>query len=396
MDIRSNRRRVQKGTPWWCCVPSGGEPMKTCLVILMLALTGCSSTGVVPMDKNTYMVAKRSAQLGFGPADGPKADVYREAKEFCAKQNKEVETVALNMTDSGFARPARAELQFRCIDANGPDLKGAKLIKDVESRMKPARKSDVDDLPSEKYKSHQKAYALVIGIEQYRQKLPSADFAAHDAKIMSEYLTKVLGYPEENVITLTNEQASIGDFIKYFEKWLPNHVEKDSTVFVYYSGHGTPNPNTMDAYIVPYDGDPTFIEQTGYSLTRMYNTLAKLPAKEIVVVLDSCFSGAGGRSVLAKGARPIVISVENPVLLSQKIVVIAASSGDQISSTYEEKGHGLFTYFILKGLKNEDVIKPDGSIMIGELFGYVKPQVERLARRIYNNEQSPQIIGQKH
>jgi len=370
--------------------------MKTCYVILMLALTGCSSTGVVPMDKDTYMVSKRSAQIGFGPADGAKADVYREANEFCAKQNKKVETVALNMTDSGFARPARAEIQFKCVDANGPDLKGTRLTKDMESRVQPARKSDVDELPSEKYKSNQKAYALVIGIEQYRQKLPSADFAAHDAKIMSEYLTKVLGYPEENVITLTNEQASIGDFIKYFEKWLPNHVEKDSTVFVYYSGHGTPNPNTMDAYIVPYDGDPTFIEQTGYSLTRMYNSLAKLPAKEIVVALDSCFSGAGGRSVLAKGARPLVISVENPVLLSQKIVVLAASSGDQISSTYEEKGHGLFTYFILKGLKDEDVIKPDGTIMIGELFGYVKPQVERIARRIYNNEQSPQIIGQKH
>ena len=64
--------------------------MKTCLVILTLVLTGCVSTGVVPMDKDIYMVSKRSAQFGFGPADGVKADVYREANEFCEKQNKKV------------------------------------------------------------------------------------------------------------------------------------------------------------------------------------------------------------------------------------------------------------------------------------------------------------------
>jgi hypothetical protein len=94
--------------------------MKTCLVILTLVLTGCVSTGVVPMDKDIYMVSKRSAQFGFGPADGVKADVYREANEFCEKQNKKVETVTLNMTDSGFARPGSASLQFRCVSDNAP------------------------------------------------------------------------------------------------------------------------------------------------------------------------------------------------------------------------------------------------------------------------------------
>ena len=64
--------------------------MKTWLVFLALVLTGCASTGVVPMDKDTYMVAKRSAQFGFGPADGVKADVYREANDFCAKENKKL------------------------------------------------------------------------------------------------------------------------------------------------------------------------------------------------------------------------------------------------------------------------------------------------------------------
>ena len=72
---------------------------------------------------------------------------------------------------------------------------------------------------------------------------------------------------------------------------------------------------------------------------------------------------------------------------------MTASSGDQISSAYEEKGHGLFTYFLLKGIKDEDVVKPDGSIKIDELFGYIKPRVESVARKQYNNEQSPQLMG---
>jgi ankyrin repeat protein len=79
-------------------------------------------------------------------------------------------------------------------------------------------KSDVDEPPEIKVKPNKNSYAIVIGIEQYRQKLPKADFAAHDAKTMTEYLTKVMGYPEENVVTLLNDRALKSDMEKYFEK----------------------------------------------------------------------------------------------------------------------------------------------------------------------------------
>ncbi len=253
-------------------------------------------------------------------------------------------------------------------------------------------KSDIDELPVIKTKQNKNSYAIVIGIENYRQKLPKADYAVADAKIMTDYLTKVMGYPEENVVTLTNDRAALGDLTKYFEKWLWNNVEKDSSVFIYYSGHGAPNPKTGDAYLVPYDGDPSFIDQTGYSLKRLYESLGKLPAKEIIVALDSCFSGAGGRSVIAKGARPLVMTMEKFAVPSN-VAVLSASSGEQISSTYEEKGHGLFTYFMLKGIKGDGDANGDGKVEIGELFDYIKPQVERIARKTYNNEQSPQLIA---
>ncbi|MDD5712229.1 MAG: caspase family protein, partial [Smithellaceae bacterium] len=255
--------------------------------------------------------------------------------------------------------------------------------------------SDVDELPAAKPQLNHKAYAIVIGIEQYRQKLPRADFATHDALTVTEYLEKVMGYPEENVVTLLNDKASKSDFEKYFGKWLRNNVEKDSSVFIYFSGHGAPNPNTGDAYLVPFDGDPAFIDETGYSLKRLYGELGKLPSQEIVVMLDSCFSGAGGRSVIARGARPLVMNLQTALVLPENVTVMSAASGSQISSTFEEKGHGLFTYFMLKGIKGENVVKKDGSLELDDLFSYVKSQVERVARKQYNNEQSPQLLFEK-
>ncbi len=279
--------------------------------------------------------------------------------------------------------------------AKKPDPGGQSMaVKSTTSSTSPLPiKSDVDELPFMNAKPNKHAYAIVVGIEEYRQKLPKVDFAVSDARLVSEYLTKVMGYPEENVVLLTNDKALQSDLTKYFEKWLHNNVEKGGTVFVYYSGHGAPDPKTGGAYLVPYDGDPSFISETGYSLKRMYDTLGKLQAKEIIVALDSCFSGAGGRSVLAKGARPLVLNLQDTIVSSLNMTVMAAASGDQMSSTYDEKGHGLFTYFMLKGIKNEGVVKSDGSIAISDLFGYLKPQVERISRKQYNNEQTPQLIG---
>lgn len=99
---------------------------------------------------------------------------------------------------------------------------------------------------------------------------------------------------------------------------------------------------------------------------------------------------------MAKGARPLVMNIsESPIFSSNNITVFAASAAEQISSTYNEKGHGLFTYFLLKGIKNENVVKQDGSLKVDELYGYLKPRVERIARKQYNNDQTPQLMGRK-
>lgn len=98
--------------------------------------------------------------------------------------------------------------------------------------------------------------------------------------------------------------------------------------------------------------------------------------------------------MVAKGTRPIVIMPESPALLLGKTVVLSASAGDQVSNTYSPKGHGLLTYFFLKGLMEGADKNPGKVFDVQELFSYVKPSVQGIARRDYNNEQTPQLIGE--
>jgi Uncharacterized protein containing caspase domain len=133
---------------------------------------------------------------------------------------------------------------------------------------------------------------------------------------------------------------------------------------------------------VPYDGDPNYLPVTGYSLKRLYENLGKLEAKEVIVVLDSCFSGAGGRSVLAKGARPLVMMASTGAL-SSNMVVLSATQSSQISTSSPDKGHGVFTYYFLKAIK-------DGKKDIAEIYEHISPQVEDEAKQL-NVQQSPSI-----
>jgi hypothetical protein len=84
------------------------------ILLACLAMAACASTGVVQTDAGVYMIAKKSPQVGFGPPIGVRAEVYKEANEFCAKQGGEVETVNLELANAGFAKSAAATLQFRC------------------------------------------------------------------------------------------------------------------------------------------------------------------------------------------------------------------------------------------------------------------------------------------
>ncbi len=234
-------------------------------------------------------------------------------------------------------------------------------------------------------------YAVVIGIEDYAD-IPDAVYAERDAAAVRRFFA-ALGVPERNIVSLTGSRATKTGLEKTLEAWLPNNVSEKSRVFVYFSGHGAPDPKTGDAYLVPSDGDPQYLAQTGYPLKRLYAKLAELKTKHVLVALDSCFSGAGGRSVLAKGTRPLVGKVNVAVAAKNSIAVLSASGGDQISGADEETGYGLFTYNLLQGL-NGGAKDAEGKITLQSLYEYVKPRIADQARRV-NREQTPQLSGGK-
>ena len=149
-----------------------------------------------------------------------------------------------------------------------------------------------------------------------------------------------------------------------------------------------PDRNWESASHGTWDADSQFLSDTGYPVKRLYQKLNGLKAKQVIVAMDSCFSGAGGHSVLAKGARPLMSRVDAGNSSDMgKIVVLAAAGAEEITGEEENQGHGLFTYYFLKGLNESG-----GKNSVGQIYGYLKPKVEEAARQS-NRGQTPQLLG---
>ena len=248
------------------------------------------------------------------------------------------------------------------------------------------------------------AIALVIGNHNYdHPDVPAVKFAIHDAEMMKQYLIKTLGYKNGNIIFETdvtkskfeallgiagNHRGTLYDYIK----------PSKSDVFIYYSGHGAPDPNNRKGYFAPVDCDPAKISLNGYSLDTFYENLSKLEAKSITVVIDACFSGgtsSGG--MLIANASPVGIEIDNPTIAKKNTVILTSSKGNQISSWYNEKKHGLFTYFFLKAISGSADINRDNQVTFQEIYDFISDRAEGVpyfAKRLYGGRiQTPDIQG---
>lgn len=230
-------------------------------------------------------------------------------------------------------------------------------------------------------------YAVVIGVEGYRA-LPTASYADNDAAAMTRAL-RDLGVPEENTVVLRGSRAGLVEIAKYVEEWLPRRATRSSRVYVFFSGHGAPDVASGEPYLMPWDGDASFVKSTGYPLERLYAALEKLPAGEVVVALDSCFSGSGGRSVLAPGLRPLV-NVRMPAKTPRRVSVLAASEASEAAGGLPSARHGAFTYHLLAGLGGAADADADGHLTLAELHAYARKRVILDARE-QNREQTPTL-----
>jgi hypothetical protein len=240
------------------------------------------------------------------------------------------------------------------------------------------------------------AIAVVIGVERYAT-LPPARFAARDAQLFRRYAASAFGVPDDrnHLYVRTDADATGNEFRKLFgdDGWLARRVQPTTDLYVFFSGHGAPDLKTRTPYLLPSDADAAYPRETGVALNALYQQLAKLDVRSVTVFLDACFTGATRSSgTLFSGARPIVISVEQPALLRDNFAVIAAAGSDQIASEYPAKRHGLFTYFAMLGLRGAADADADGAVTVGELERYLGGHVPGVAAQL-DREQKPVVIA---
>lgn len=245
---------------------------------------------------------------------------------------------------------------------------------------------DVDtNIPTTKRKNKH-TMALIIGNEKYSAPdVGNVPFAERDAAAFASYCQKTLGIPVTQIRSHSNLTAAqmrrqvqlLQEKVKAFNG--------DMNVIFYYSGHGVPNGEGSDTYLLPVDADGLDMESC-YSLKRLYSELEQMNAKNVLVLTDACFSGKGrGQDFIGKerGERGIARMANSPAPQG-KMVVFSAAQGDETAWPYKQKAHGLFTYYLLKKLQESE-----GNCTLGELSDYVEKNVVRSSLLQNDKKQTP-------
>jgi hypothetical protein len=235
------------------------------------------------------------------------------------------------------------------------------------------------------------AVAVIIGIADYKS-LPKADYANDDARVFYDYAIRALGVKPENIKLLVDADADEVAILKAFRTWLPSKVRSSTDVYVYYSGHGYPVEDGTGLYLLPLRADREFIARTSIQLNEINTDLQAAKPKSVTIFMDACYSGqARNGETLVASARPIVPKVDKK-LFPDNFTVITASQADQWSSSSPELKHGIFSYYLMKGMEGEADANRDGRITLGEMQAYLVENVGRQAGML-SRKQEPQIIG---
>ena len=225
-------------------------------------------------------------------------------------------------------------------------------------------------------------YALVIGNEKYagNQDVP---YAVNDSRAFAEYCVRTFNIPRNNVTILTNATGNqMKEGLRTLARKALYDTDTEAEVIIYYSGHGviakdkySMADDEFDQYLIPVDvsgADPSL------SLSRkdIYAALNEIPLKRASIFLDAC--NIKGDRAVSKVAR---------YEWKGNVFVFASSSASQSSTAYNEKEHGLFTYFLLKSIQDKK-----GKIEYKDLTDMVIRNVERQSDNMSDKIQTPEII----
>jgi len=257
---------------------------------------------------------------------------------------------------------------------------------------------DTDDLSSERtlvvFRSEERPefWAVVVGISKYRN-VPDLKYADEDARAFYRYLVRNLGVPEDHIWALYDEQATSRSMRSVLGTKLMRKAKKNDTVIIYYAGHGAPEPDATDPdgdglekYILPYDADPEDLYSTAIPMREIQTIFRRIKSDRLVLIADACYSGAsGGRTI--PGMHRAVLSDGFLERISQGKgrVILTASDVNELSREDDRLGHGVFTYYLLRGLRGEADYDHDGLITVGEVYRYVSIKVPQAT----GNSQNP-------
>ena len=246
--------------------------------------------------------------------------------------------------------------------------------------------SDVDIHIPVTDKKQENTFVVIIANKNYDE-APNVDYAFNDGYMFKEYCIKTLGIPSSNI--RFKEDATfnnIRESVNWIRDIATNKVYQGKSKFIfYYSGHGVPDELTRSMYLLPKDGVAMNISTTGYNINDLYKVLSET-SSESLVLLDACFSGftkSGSALASTKG----VVKVTNGAPKGNT-VVFSASSSNEVAHQYEEKSHGLFTYYLLKKLQ-----ETKGDVNLGELFGYIEKEVVRTSVTVIRKSQTPSVAA---
>jgi hypothetical protein len=242
---------------------------------------------------------------------------------------------------------------------------------------------DVDIVPERRF-TDPNAFGIVVGITKYRDEgVPEVTYGRKDAEKVLDYFQNVCGVPPANTHKLLDENATRDDIEELFGKTVPSQVNANSTVYIYFAGHGTPRKDGQPD-LLPWNGTPG--SDKVYPVSKLVEQARTWNAKRTVVMLDACFAGSK-RVVYESGARPGVRPDFDEIGANDKCVVLTASGANETAHDLPDANHGLFTYFLLKGLKGE-AADANGNVTLKSLYAYVSANVPNEAKTLTNGNDS--------
>lgn len=233
-----------------------------------------------------------------------------------------------------------------------------------------------------------RTFALVVGVETYRDVGVPAAGAARDVERLTALLTTTFGVPPQQQRIASGKRATKSDVLGHID-WLARNVSEGGRVLFFFSGHGSARASDGAPLLLPYDSDPTNLERSGLPLADVLDGLGRTPAGEVLAFVDACYSGSGGRSVVPKGARPLMRIKTAPV--AGATAVLSASGAEQLSGANASGRMGLFTQHLVRAIgEGLADIDGDGQIKLSELVTWVTPRVQREAHEL-GREQTPTL-----